>query len=248
MDIPKNFNNNYGKWFITDVIRAITKYSLIETGEEICVALSGGRDSATLLYILWYLKTYSHLDFNLCALHVLIDDYDTKGMSGLCAELGVKYLESRLRVGKCTPAKNVCSICSHLKRGAMVEALKGTGIRKVAFGHHADDVAETLFMNIVFNRRLGSFTPKVEIPEGEIIIIRPLVYLDGPLIKRLHTYFKLPAVLHICPYEDTGVRQSMRRAISGIEEQLEMKDFSRMVVSALENVDLSNMWMNLQDK
>jgi tRNA(Ile)-lysidine synthase TilS/MesJ len=130
----------------------------------------------------------------------------------------------------------------------MAGALKGTGIRKVAFGHHADDVAETLFMNVVFKRRLGSFTPKVEIPEGEIIIIRPLVYLDGPLIKRLHTYFKLPAVLHICPYEDTGARQSMRRAISGIEEQLEMKDFSRMVASALENVDLSSIWMNLQDK
>ena len=72
MDIPKDFNNNYGKWFITDVIRAITNYGLIETGDEICVALSGGRDSATLLYILWYLKTYSHLDFNLCALHVLM--------------------------------------------------------------------------------------------------------------------------------------------------------------------------------
>lgn len=248
MDIPKDFNNNYGKWFITDVIRAITHYGLIETGEEICVALSGGRDSATLLYILWYLKTYSHLDFNLCALHVLIDDYDTKSLSELCAELGVEYLESRLSVGKCTPAKNVCSICSHLKRGAMIEALKGTGIRKVAFGHHADDVAETLFMNIAFNRKLGSFTPKVEIPEGEIIIIRPLVYLDGPLIKRLHTYFKLPVVLYICPYEDISMRQSMRTAISRIEEQLEMKDFSRMVVSALENVDLSNMWMNLQDK
>lgn len=41
MDIPKDFNNNYGKWFITDVIRAITHYGLIETGEEICVALSG---------------------------------------------------------------------------------------------------------------------------------------------------------------------------------------------------------------
>jgi tRNA 2-thiocytidine biosynthesis protein TtcA len=242
MNIRKEEKASYEKWFLSDVIRAITNYALIEPGEEICVALSGGRDSTTLLYILWYLKTSSHLDFNLCALHVQTEDYNTNALTELCADLDVKYLEHRVDVARRISAKNICSICSHLKTGAMHQALKGTGIKKIAFAHHADDVAETLFMNIIYNRKLGSFGPKEASPEGDMVYIRPLVYLDGPLIRRLHAHFRLPSLIYTCPHEDKGARASMRNVIAQIEEQIEMKDLSRVVVSALENTDTSSIW------
>lgn len=245
MNVRKEQKSSYGKWFLTDVIRAVNAYGLLEPGEDVCVALSGGRDSTTLLFILWYLKTYSHLDFDLRALHVRTDDYDTAGLRELCAELDVTYLERRLSEVKRVPARNVCSICARLKRGAMVEALRGTGISKVAFGHHADDAAETLLMNIIYNRRLGSFSPKVEVPEGYIVIIRPLIYLDGPLVRKLHTYFRLPLILYDCPYADRGARASVRRVIARIEELREAGGFSRMVVGALENVDMSSLWADM---
>jgi tRNA(Ile)-lysidine synthase TilS/MesJ len=245
MNIRKEQKTSYGKWFLADVIRAITNYALIEPGEKICVALSGGRDSTTLLYILWYLKTHSHLDFNLCALHVQTDDYNTNALAELCADLDVKYMERRVKVAKRISARNICPICTKLKTGAMVQALQGTGIRKVAFGHHADDVAETLFMNIVYNKKLGSFGPREEAPEGDIVFIRPFVYLDGPLIKRLHTHFRLPSLFYECPYADKGARASVRKAIVRIEEQIEMKDFSRLMVSALENSDTASLWQDV---
>ncbi len=97
MDIRKDQDSSYGKWFLTDVIRAIENYSLINDGEEVCVALSGGRDSVTLLYILWYLRRYSHLDFGLRAVHVRTDEYDTGILKRLCDDLGVGYLETRLK-------------------------------------------------------------------------------------------------------------------------------------------------------
>ncbi|HPI93452.1 MAG TPA: ATP-binding protein [Deltaproteobacteria bacterium] len=246
MDIRKEQVSSYGKWFLTDVIRAIENYSLIKNGEGICVALSGGRDSVTLLYILWYLQHYSHLAFGLRALHVKTDDYDTAVLKRLCEDLEVEYLEARLNVDLRSYPKSRCSLCAAFKRGAMAEALNGTGITRVAFGHHADDAAETLLMNIVHNRKLGSFTPRVEVPEGGLVIVRPLIYLDGPLVRRLHNHFRLPVLRYECPYADKGAREVMRMTIARIEEQHDLKGFSRMVVSALENVDDSTLWADLR--
>jgi tRNA(Ile)-lysidine synthase TilS/MesJ len=246
MDIQKEQNASFGKWFLSDVIRAIETYSLIEKGEEICVALSGGRDSTVLTYILWYLRRYSHLDFGLRALHVKTDEYDTSVLERFCAELGIEYGEARLRVDLRSYPRYPCSLCAAFKRGAMVESLAGTGVQKVAFGHNADDVAETLLMNIVHNRRLGSFTPRVEIPEGGMVIVRPMIYLDGPLVRRLHTHLGLPVLHHVCPYGEQGARNAVRATIARMEEQLDMKEFSRCVVGALENVDPSLAWKQVR--
>jgi tRNA 2-thiocytidine biosynthesis protein TtcA len=248
MNIRKEQKASYGKWFLTDVIRAVNTYDLIKPAEEVCVALSGGRDSTTLLYILWYLKNHSHLDFSLSALHVKTDEYDTGVLKELCYNLQVPYRELGMRVGRRVSARNVCSICSHLKRGAMVEALKGTGITKVAFGHNADDVAETLLMNIVYNHKLGSFTPKVEVADGGIVMIRPLIYLEGPLIRRLHTHFRLPFLSYTCPYAEKSARASARKAIARLEELPEMREFTRSVVAALENLDLTTLWAEVRGK
>ena len=246
MDIRKEQDSSYGKWFLTDVIRAIENYSLINAGEHVCAALSGGRDSVTLLYILWYLRRYSHLDFHLRAIHVKTDEYDTLTLKKLCDELEIEYLETRLNVDLRSYPKAPCSLCAAFKRGAMVEALEGRGVTKVAFGHHADDVAETLLMNIVHNRKLGSFTPRFEVPEGGIVIVRPMVYLDGPLVRRIHNHLRLPVLHYTCPHGEKGARETMRTAIARIEEQHELREFSRMVVGALENVDYSTLWSGVR--
>ncbi|HWR69276.1 MAG TPA: ATP-binding protein [Desulfomonilia bacterium] len=246
MDIRKERNASFGKWFLTDVIRAIENYSLIDQGDEICVALSGGRDSVTLLYVLWYLQRYSHLNFGLRTLHVKIGDYDTAILGSLCADLGLEYLEAPLRMDLRSLPGSPCSLCAASRRGAMAEALEGTGITKVAFGHHAGDVAETLLMNIVYSRKLGSFTPRVEIPGGALVVIRPMIYLDGPLIRRLHNHLRLPVLRFTCPHAGKGAREVMRTAIARIEENAEMKGFSRLVVGALENVDFSTLWTRVR--
>ncbi len=101
-------------------------------------------------------------------------------------------------------------------------------------------------MNIVHNRKLGSFTPKVEVPEGGMVIIRPMVYLDSPLVRRLHNHLRLPVLSYTCPYGEKGAREVMRSAIARFEGQLELREFSRMVVGALENVDCSSLWSSVR--
>lgn len=90
------FDKNFGKWFINDVLRAIRKYELINENEKIAVALSGGKDSTTLLYILAYLKKFSNLSFSLSAAHIKIADYNTSKLRDFCRDLNVSYYEKNL--------------------------------------------------------------------------------------------------------------------------------------------------------
>jgi len=91
-----SFDKNFGKWFINDVLRAIKKFKLITENDIISVALSGGKDSTTLLYILAYLKKYSDLSFSFTAAHIRIADYDTSKLRDYCRSLDVEYYENKL--------------------------------------------------------------------------------------------------------------------------------------------------------
>lgn len=246
MAVKKGYNKHYGKWFLSDVLRAISTYDLIRAGDKVCVALSGGKDSITLLYILWYLNAYSHVKFDLCALHIRTDDYDTAVLGALCNELGITYLEGCLSLAHPAPDKGVCYVCSRLKRGAISDILKDRGIRKIAYGHHADDVAETFFMNIVENRKLGSFSPKVEYDDNDMVIIRPMVYLEEQLITRIHRHAGLPVLAYTCPHEEENIRKDFKKALRKLDTLFDTQGFSRQLVGALENVDFTNIWENLK--
>ena len=107
-DIP--FDKNFGKWFINDVLRAIRRYELIGQDEKIAVALSGGKDSTTLLYILAYLKKFSDLSFSLSAAHIKVADYNTSKLREFCEELHVDYYEDILSSDNEETIEN-CYIC-----------------------------------------------------------------------------------------------------------------------------------------
>ena len=246
MNITKGYDKNYGKWFLTDVLRAITAYDLIREGERVCVALSGGKDSTALLYILWYLGAYSHLKFDLSALHIRTDDYDTSVLADLCRELRITYHETSLNLKQGAPDRSICYVCSRLKRGAISDILKEQGIKKIAYGHHADDVTETFFMNIVQNRKLGSFSPRVEYDNNDMIIIRPMVYLDEQRIVTIHRHAGLPVLAYTCPHEKQHIRKNFKKAVGKLDSLFDTQGFSRQLVGALEHIDFTNIWENLK--
>lgn len=242
---PIAYDRNFGKWFVKDVLLAIRKYQMIRDGETVRVALSGGKDSTTLLYILSYLRRFSHLQFELEALHVRTTEYDTSVLSDYCQRVEVPYRESDLRDGPDATAKNPCYICSRLKRGALSEMLADAPDCRVAYGHHADDAAETLFMNMIQNRKLGSFSPCVSVPGGRMTIIRPMIYLAESTIRRLHGFIGLPLLEYQCPHEETGSRKKFKAHVAGLNTYFGVSDFSRRVVDSIENIDRTNIWPDL---
>jgi tRNA(Ile)-lysidine synthase TilS/MesJ len=228
------FDRNYGKWFLSDVRRAVRAYDMISQGERICVALSGGKDSVTLLWILAYLRRYSSLNFDLSAIHVKIqDDYSTTVLKEYCKGLGVEYFETKIETAGREPEGRVCYLCSRLKRGAMARLLKEKGIFKVAYGHQADDLAATFLMNLVVNKKAEAFSPVVKTPSGGLILIRPLIFLDEQTIARLHSRLRLPLLDFTCPYADRNVRIQYEKALSLLAGRLQVKDLSKRIAQAL---------------
>ena len=241
------FHKNHAKWFVTPVLRAVRRYALIGEGDRVCVGLSGGKDSTTLLYILRYLQDHSHLEFELSAIHVRTSpDYETTSLRDYCDALAIPYIEAALELPSDLAAGKTCSICARLKRGAAVQALAHRGIRKLAYGHHADDAAETLLMNIVQNKKLGSFSPKVAAEGSPVIIIRPMIYLNEETVALVHRHAGLPLLDFTCSYAQHNIRQRYKEALRLLGESLGIRPLSRHVVSALENVDETNVWQSLR--
>ncbi|MDL2239885.1 hypothetical protein LJC73_06765 [Bacteroidales bacterium OttesenSCG-928-L14] len=155
IELKHNKNNN--KWFSGKVLKTIQDFNLIEAGETIAVGLSGGIDSITLLLILEYISRFSHIKFHIIAVHVQVyDKHDTKVMEELCRDLDVEFFNIFANNHDLpVPEKGICYTCSKLKKGALIEDLKARGINKLAFGHHADDLLETLLMKENTTKKLS---------------------------------------------------------------------------------------------
>jgi tRNA 2-thiocytidine biosynthesis protein TtcA len=237
MAIDLAYNRSYGKWFATPVLRVVRRYAMIGPGERIAVALSGGKDSAALLFILAYLQRHSHLRFELSAIHVRVGDYGTAVLAGYCSALGVPYLEQAIRPTRERLPEKACSVCARVKRGAMARRLAAEGIRTVAFGHHATDAAETLLMNLALHRTLSAFPPKVVFGDTPLTIIRPMVYLEERAVARLHRHAGLPVLGWKCPYAANNIRERFRTALADLERGVGAGSLALAAVAALEKGD-----------
>ncbi len=234
------YNRNHGKWFASDVLRAIRRYSMIANGERVAVGLSGGKDSVTLLFILWYLVRHAGLDCDLWAVHVrTADGYDSAPLCEYCEALDVPFLETALQAGRLPPAGSVCAVCARLKRGAAARLLASRGIRTLAYGHHATDLAETVLMNVALHRRLEGLAPKVEAPGASLALIRPMVYLTEETVTAVHRRLGLPLLAVPCPYAERNVRGTFRGALRDLQTSLRAPDLPRRLVDALERADRS---------
>ena len=240
------FVKSYSEKFAKPLLKAIKKYKMISEGQNIAVGLSGGKDSITLLYLLAWLQKYSHLDFNLSAIHInTYGNSQNQLLQQFCDDLNIKLFTQELKNPTDIPRKSICSICARLKRGAMHEICDREKITAIAFGHHATDIAETLFMNMLINKKLGSFSPIVEIPNSELKIIRPMIYLTESKIIALHKEFELPIPENKCPFEQKNQRPKYKELLQNISESLSIKDAELNIVSSLENIDESNLYSNV---
>lgn len=215
---------------------------MISPGQRIAVALSGGKDSTALLWMLAYVNRYSYLHFDLAGMHVRTDDYDTSPLAGLCRDLELPYYEASLEPTREAPDKNICYLCARLKRGALSDLLKRHGMQTIAYGHHATDAAETFFMNIIESGKLGSFSPRVGFDDNAMVMIRPMIYLTEKTVAAIHAHAGLPVLAGRCPYETRNVRAVYKDRIRRLDDIFNVDHFDRKLVAALENPDRSNDW------
>jgi tRNA 2-thiocytidine biosynthesis protein TtcA len=186
--------------------RAIGDFGLIENRDRILVALSGGKDSWTLLHILQSLQKRAPVAFSLIAVTVhpgfpgfqtaLIEDYLRK------QDIEYRIVPApvhRLMLDKLGPDDTPCALCSRLKRGVLYTQARDLGCNKIALGHHRDDFIETLLLNLFYNGKIKAMAPLLRADDGWNVVIRPLVYVPEEDIVRYAAETGFPIACCSCP-------------------------------------------------
>ncbi len=158
------------------------KYSLIEEGDKVLVALSGGKDSHTMLHLISRLKRIAPYDFEFKAVTLSYGmGENLEFLTRHCAEHGIEHevIDSKIfeiAENHIRENSSFCSFFSRMRRGALYTYALENGYNKLALGHHLDDAAESFFMNLFQNGALRSLAPKYRAKNG-IVVIRPLIMM-----------------------------------------------------------------------
>jgi len=204
--------------------KAIIAYDMIADDTPIMVGLSGGKDSMVLLYALKQFQRISKYKFPLAAGHISLGfpGDDPEPLRRYCEELDVPFYCEKSQIGEVVfdvrQESNPCSLCAKMRRGALNNLAKDNGFGKVALGHHQDDAAETLLLNIFFEGRLGSFNPVTYLDRMDLTVIRPFVYVPEAQISYFARKQNLPVLQSNCPQNCVGKRQEMKAILQQLEE------------------------------
>lgn len=223
--------------------KAIADFSLVEKGDRIAVAVSGGKDSYTMLLLLEELRRRAPVPFELVAVNIDsgYPGYRTDVIEEFFRKNGFTYRmvpseHYEIIKEKRRPGSSYCSICSRLKRGALYETAQTLGCNKLALGHHQDDFIETLLLNQFFVGSLKSMSASMLADNGVITVIRPLVYLAEEDIIAFSRLAELPVVCCCCPVCGTAdmQRKRMKRLLK--ELQVDIPHVKSSLLKALSNV------------
>jgi tRNA 2-thiocytidine biosynthesis protein TtcA len=236
--------------------RAIADFSMIEDGDRLLVAVSGGKDSYTMLHLLRSLQRKAPVRFELRVVNI------DQGHPGYPAHVLREYMSRQghdftmieedtysIVTEKIPQGKTYCSLCSRLRRGILYRVAKEIGCNKIALGHHRDDILQTLFLNLFFAGQLAAMPPRLVADGGSLVVIRPLVYCAEDDIRAFSELMKFP----ILPCDLCGTQEnSQRKAMATMLDQFERDrpGTKTVMLSALQNVRPShlldqNLWQSL---
>lgn len=217
------------KRYVRRLWRAIVEFELLKPGDRILVGFSGGKDSAFLLYALSVIRNSGPIPFDLAAITVDLgfdEPFDRDRLHEFCTRLDVPFNIEMTQISRAALSpeskQNPCSLCAHLRRGAINGFAKTQGYNKVALAHHHDDAVVTFLMSIIYSGQIQTFTPSTYLSDTGLTVIRPLVYFREYEIQKAVALTGFKPLMSPCPV----TRVNKRREISDLIRDLMRKDAS----------------------
>ncbi|MCU0665572.1 MAG: tRNA 2-thiocytidine(32) synthetase TtcA [Candidatus Omnitrophica bacterium] len=201
--------------------KAITDYDMLQEGDKVAVAVSGGKDSLTLLRVLNDRRTFVPIKYSLVAIHIDMGypKSSAKQLEKHFQKMGVEYhIEKTDELRKMKKKDITCFWCAWNRRKALFKCSDRLGCNKVALGHHFDDIIQTTLLNLFFQGEISAMNPKQELFHGKIQIIRPLAYVEERLIERFVKSEKLKTYDCTCPNYHISNRTRISRIIQELEK------------------------------
>ncbi len=224
--------------------RAVNDYNMLSDGDRVAVAVSGGKDSLALLGGLAGLRRFIGIDFQLHAVTLdigFVSEEDYSALGDYCRSLGVPWSLKKTDIGRIVfdirKEPNPCSLCARMRRGALHDMAKDLGCNKIALGHHADDAAETLLMNLFNEGRIGCFSPVSYLSRKQLFMIRPLIYAPEKELAAVCRRLSLPVVKSGCPSDGTTSRERMKDLLFALDR--ENRGVRTRLIGAMERAGIS---------
>jgi len=202
--------------------KAIHSRGMLAEGDRVLVAVSGGKDSLALLWLLRERLRRIPIRYDIVAVHADPGfGGDSAGrMAAFFEEHGFFYRVIRGDFGPRAHGpenrENPCFLCSRMRRKALFEAARDLGCNKIAFGHHKDDVIETLFLNLFYGGSISTMKPVQAFFGGRITAVRPLYLVDESVVARYGRDMGWPEIDLGCPTAGRSKRTEVKEMLEAL--------------------------------
>lgn len=218
--LPQPPWSTLGRKLESAVRKALHEFQMLENVSKVGIALSGGKDSLALLFLLKAISGRGFPAVDITAIHVAGEFSCGAGVNqsylqGVCDQLQVPLLvrESTQKLETLE-----CYRCSRERRTLIFDAAKSVGISTIAFGHHADDSAQTLMMNLLHKGEFEGNMPKITMHHYGVTLIRPLIFLTEQDIRTFAQQQGFARVTCRCPVGENAMRKQVDSMLTEIEK------------------------------
>jgi tRNA 2-thiocytidine biosynthesis protein TtcA len=234
--------NKLRKRLIRLMREAIERFGMIKPGARWLVALSGGKDSYGLLALLLDLKWRGLLPVDLLACNLdqgqpnfpkhILPDY----LSGIGVPHRIEYRDTySIVTDKLPEGATYCALCSRLRRGHLYRIAREEGCSALVLGHHREDSLETFFMNLFHGGKLAAMPGKLLNDEGDVEVLRPLIYCAEPDLARFAEAMRFPIIpCDLCGSQEGLERNATKAMLDDFERR--MPGRKDVMIRALGNI------------
>ena len=247
-DIENSITAEYKKSIWAKFLKAVNEYGLVQDGDKIAIAISGGKDSLLLYKLFQRLKKDKRRNFEFRAVNLnpgfKKEDLDNFKNNLLKLDIDCEIFDTNIWKIANEKAKDYpCFLCAKMRRGILYKKVEEYGYNKLALGHHFDDVIETTLINIFYSGSVKTMTPVVDSTSGKLKVIRPLIYVEE---KDIIQYTKKKGILAMncgCTIE-AGKTSSKRKEVKDLLKDLEQKHpgIKKSVFNSMRNINLNYVY------